>query len=712
MTTNIQSFAGDVEIAGNLSVPSGITGVASSATALQTARNIALAGDVTGTVAFDGSQDISMSTTLVGGFNASDSPINIGPGAGTTSQESNTIAIGVTAGYTGQNAYAVAIGNAVGYTNQGSHAIAVGYGAGQSNQGNNSVAVGLNSALTSQGVNAVAVGNASGQSGQGNYSVAIGTSSGKSNQGSNSTAVGYNAGSANQGSGATAVGYSAGLTNQGGNATAIGYLAGSANQGASSLAIGYSVGRSNQGSQTTGIGYLAACRNQKFASVAIGRFTGRDALGSYSIAIGASAGLYNQSDNSICINATGSTLNNTTASTCVIKPISGSATANADLRYNSSTGRLTYLTSDDRIKDNEVFVTDATRSLMKLKPQTYDKRTTLDPAGIIEGHETGLMAQDIWYDAPELRHLVVVNETANPTPEKPPSATGDPRDDPDYSAWGSGISTIDYTQLISYLIKGFQEIVVELPRVKNPVVGEPGLIVSSSGVKDTLTVSSIPNDPTWFGVISSEKGLVDTKGPTRIWVVNTNGSLNIGDLVTTASIPGHAQKQDDDLLRSVSVAKVTQVCSFTEPDQVAILRPKREEKDVTYYIAQRETLISQSDYDQIGQERNRRKETLPMYKKGENDEITPEAYESLPNENGDTKLDYTLFQKTNYYRVENFETKYPRVSHPIVEVRQELVDVLDENGQIVWEETGETEPVYTLVDHGTYKAALVSCKLI
>jgi|TARA_R110002153_G_scaffold157844_1_gene309906 hypothetical protein len=46
------------------------------------------------------------------------------------------------------------------------------------------------------------------------------------------------------------------------------------------------------------------------------------------------------------------------------------------------------------------------------------------------------------------------------------------------------------------------------------------------------------------------------------------------------------------------------------------------------------------------------------------------------------------------------------------EVRQELVDVLDENGQQTWEDTGETEPLYTLVDHGTYKAALVSCKLI
>jgi hypothetical protein len=47
-----------------------------------------------------------------------------------------------------------------------------------------------------------------------------------------------------------------------------------------------------------------------------------------------------------------------------------------------------------------------------------------------------------------------------------------------------------------------------------------------------------------------------------------------------------------------------------------------------------------------------------------------------------------------------------------LEVRQELVDVLDENGQQTWEDTDETEPMYTVIDHGTYKAALISCKLI
>ena len=50
--------------------------------------------------------------------------------------------------------------------------------------------------------------------------------------------------------------------------------------------------------------------------------------------------------------------------------------------------------------------------------------------------------------------------------------------------------------------------------------------------------------------------------------------------------------------------------------------------------------------------------------------------------------------------------------HTLEKIRQELIDVLDENEQTVWEETDETRPVYTLVDHGTHKAALVTCKLI
>lgn len=69
---NVTITAPTVAITGALSVSStltatlGVTGNASTATKLQTARNIALTGDVTGTTSFDGSGNVSIATTLGG----------------------------------------------------------------------------------------------------------------------------------------------------------------------------------------------------------------------------------------------------------------------------------------------------------------------------------------------------------------------------------------------------------------------------------------------------------------------------------------------------------------------------------------------------------------------------------------------------------------------------------------------------------------------
>ena len=45
--------------------------------------------------------------------------------------------------------------------------------------------------------------------------------------------------------------------------------------------------------------------------------------------------------------------------------------------------------------------------------------------------ETGLIAQDIYYDCPELRHLISLPSDATPAEEKP-TGSDDPQDDPDY----------------------------------------------------------------------------------------------------------------------------------------------------------------------------------------------------------------------------------------------------------------------------------------
>ena len=141
------------------------------------------------------------------------------------------------------------------------------------------------------------------------------------------------------------------------------------------------------------------------------------------------------------------------------------------LRSSSNYWRRTYTNkiyrnneyglSDDRIKTGETLVENATETLLKLKPQTYDKHSFefdkftaeeysnassnntvfsahsncwVDQTELIENtideaeqfpyirrrlteqgqKETGLIAQDIYYDCPELRHLISLSSDATP----------------------------------------------------------------------------------------------------------------------------------------------------------------------------------------------------------------------------------------------------------------------------------------------------------
>ena len=85
--------------------------------------------------------------------------------------------------------------------------------------------------------------------------------------------------------------------------------------------------------------------------------------------------------------------------------------------------------SDDRLKGNEELIANVCGTLSKLRPQLYDKKQDMvnnDPTSWYK--ESGLIAQEIYYDAPELRHLVHrgkpdLDEEGNsiPLPEIPTS---------------------------------------------------------------------------------------------------------------------------------------------------------------------------------------------------------------------------------------------------------------------------------------------------
>jgi len=72
----------------------------------------------------------------------------------------------------------------------------------------------------------------------------------------------------------------------------------------------------------------------------------------------------------------------------------------------SATGTIAS-SSDDRLKINELLITNAITTIKNLRPEIYDKKPSFNNNSQSEWiKESGLIAQEVWYSTPELRHLV------------------------------------------------------------------------------------------------------------------------------------------------------------------------------------------------------------------------------------------------------------------------------------------------------------------
>ena len=97
--------------------------------------------------------------------------------------------------------------------------------------------------------------------------------------------------------------------------------------------------------------------------------------------------------------------------------------------------------SGDRLKENEIFIESVCETLSKLRLQLYDKKPDMendDPTTWYK--ESGLIAQEIYYDAPELRYLInrtnnEIDEEGNSIPLLEIPTSIDPQQDPGYSYW-------------------------------------------------------------------------------------------------------------------------------------------------------------------------------------------------------------------------------------------------------------------------------------
>ena len=154
----------------------------------------------------------------------------------------------------------------------------------------------------------------------------------------------------------------------------------------------------------------------------------------------------------------------------------GTTNTQSKLHVNGDVRADAYrVTSDDRIKSDETFVTDAMGTLNKLRPQNYKKWSSRDYMNTSSNAtyelETGLIAQEMFYDAPELRHLVTLPYDADATAlydaASNISSSLDPLVDPEYKNWGeSGIACVDYIGLIPILVKALQEKDLEIQEIK------------------------------------------------------------------------------------------------------------------------------------------------------------------------------------------------------------------------------------------------------
>lgn len=121
--------------------------------------------------------------------------------------------------------------------------------------------------------------------------------------------------------------------------------------------------------------------------------------------------------------------------------------------------------SDDRIKTEEKLITNATETLSKLKPQVYLK----DRSRV----EAGLIAQEVYYGAPELRHLIFLPSDANKevidSYDIPVVGGADLTVDPEYKGWGEHMAGVNYIELIPYLITALQETTSTIRELQNRI---------------------------------------------------------------------------------------------------------------------------------------------------------------------------------------------------------------------------------------------------
>jgi len=156
-----------------------------------------------------------------------------------------------------------------------------------------------------------------------------------------------------------------------------------------------------------------------------------------------------------------------------------------------------------------------------------------------------------------------------------------------------------------------------------------------------------------------------------VWVSDYNGNIEAGDLISSSPIPGIGMKQNDDLLHSYTVAKITMDCDFN-PGYIPVKVLQSSNYDVEYIttsniisssnVQENELLTSNYEVEYISDTIDIiNTSNITTYLKDDNGEY---LYENLLDSNGDVvydfeyemkyiKLDGTIIDKEEYENSSN-----------------------------------------------------------
>ena len=222
-----------------------------------------------------------------------------------------------------------------------------------------------------------------------------------------------------------------------------------------------------------------------------------------------------------------------------------------------------------------------------------------------------------------------------------------------------------------------------------------------SNIEDQNDGNRITTHGVWGSALPKPLGdtrvIVNSLGEGAIWVSNVNGALINGDYITTSSIPGLGMKQDGTQLMNYTVAKITMDCDFNPVDEPILVARKQmveikyEKYETTTYTSTKTMVVFDPETDRWVQ----KEEIITQSKK----EQVFEEFD-LYNEEGEVIGKHTI---------------------PVYETGMQENNSLDENGQLVFDDSGQTQPAYlvkyvdsngTILDSeqpGCYKMAFVGC---